>query len=53
MDQPSKPRFSPLVVPMPTVKTRTPRSAAMRAASMESGPVVLWPSESKMMAADV
>ena len=29
MDQPSKPSVSPFVVPIPTVKTRTPRSAAI------------------------
>src|SRR5688572_28948517 len=30
IDQPSPTRISPLGVPMPTVNTRTPRSAAMR-----------------------
>ena len=38
---------------MPTVKTRTPWSAAIRAASVGFGPVVVWPSVSTMIAADV
>ena len=45
--------ISPLGVPMPTVNTRTPRSAAISPASIGSGPVVVWPSVSRMIAADV
>jgi len=52
IDQPSKLIVSPSLVPMPTVYTRTPRSAAMRAASRGSGPVVARPSVSMMMAAE-
>ena len=43
----------PPAEPKPTVNTRTPRFAAMRAASMGSGPVVRRPSVSRMIAADV
>ena len=39
--------------PKPTVNTRTPWFAAMRAASIGSGPVVRRPSVSRMIAADV
>ena len=52
MDQPSKPIVSPSTVPMPTVYTRTPRSAASLAASSGSTPVVRWPSVSMMIAAE-
>ena len=52
IDQPSSPRISPLTVPTPTVYTRTPRSAAILAASIGSGPVVVWPSVSRMITAD-
>ncbi len=53
MLQPSKPITSPCVVPMPTVYTRTPRSAAILAASSGSGPVVRCPSVSMMIAAEL
>ena len=52
MLQPSKPMISPALVPMPTVKILMPRSAAMRAASSGSGPVVRWPSVSRITAAE-
>ena len=42
----------PCALPSPTVKTRTPRSAAIFAASSGSGPVVLRPSLSRMIAAE-
>ena len=45
--------ISPLTVPTPTVNTRTPRSAAIFAASRGSGPVVVWPSVSRMIAAEL
>ena len=42
----------PSGVPTPTVKMRTPRSAAIFAACIESGPVVRWPSVSRMITAE-
>ena len=48
--QPSKLMLSPSRVPMPTEYTLTPRSAAIRADSIGSGPVVRWPSVSRMIA---
>ncbi|MND06661.1 hypothetical protein D3C83_281600 [compost metagenome] len=53
MRHPSKPITSPSGVPMPTVNTRTPRSAASFAASIGFGPVVVWPSVRSTIAADV
>ena len=53
IDQPSPVRICPSGVPTPTVKTRTPRAAASRAASTGSGPVVVWPSVRRMTTADL
>ena len=49
-DQPSPRTIAPSGVPKPTVYTRTPRPATMRAASSGAGPMVLLPSLMRMIA---